>query len=125
MIMKTLKKYSNYFGLVLALCVLAISGCSCSAPKPVPTPDPLAGFHAASKNPEQLIIDDYQSYIKTLSPDEQKYATVDYFYEDGAGRHAVEIMITLNHTNWRHILIYDKNDKRIKTITYISGHSAS
>ena len=88
-------------------------------------PDPLAGWHTASKNPDQSIVNDYQNYIHTLSPEEQKFATVDYYFEDGAGQHAVEITIGLNHTNWRHILIYDKDNKRIKIIKYASGNSAS
>jgi hypothetical protein len=46
-------------------------------------------------------------------------------FEDGTGQHAVEIRIGLDATNWRHILIYDKNDNRIKTIKYADGHYAS
>jgi hypothetical protein len=121
--MKTIFKWPNHFWFALALCAMIFSGCSCSAPKP--TPDPLAGFHAASKNPNQTIENDYQNYIHTLSPDEQKYLAYVECFEDGTGQYAVKITIGLNGTNWRHVLIYDKDNKRIKTIKYISGHSAS
>jgi hypothetical protein len=124
--MKTLIKYSNYFGFVLALCVMALSGCSCSAPKA--TPDPLAGFHFSdliNLQNNKAITDDYKAYIHTLSSEEQKFATVDDFYENNEGQHAIRITVGLNHTDWWHILIYDKNNKRIKAIKYISGHSMS
>jgi hypothetical protein len=117
--MNKIIKYSNHFGFVLALCLIILSGCSCSAPKP--TPDPLAGFHAASKNPNQTIVDDYQNYIQTLSPEEQKYAGPIMVFENETGQYAVDIEIGINGTSWKHVLIYDKNNKRIKTIKYSSG----
>jgi hypothetical protein len=100
-----------------------LAGCSSQ-----PTPDPLAGFHVSdlqNLDSNKAITDDYKSYIHTLSPEEQKFATLDYYYEDGAGRHAVLITVGLNHMNWRHVLIYDKDGKRLKTIKYMSGNSMS
>jgi hypothetical protein len=124
--MKTSIKCSNYVGLVLALCVMVISGCSCSAPKPTPPmPDPLAGFHVSSFDPNKAISDDYQDYIRTLSSGEQRSAGPIFYYEDGTGQHAVEIKVGLSGTVWLHILIYDKDNKRIKTIKHAIGHYAS
>lgn len=126
--MKTTIKYIGYLGLVLALCAAVIFGCRCSTS--IRTSDPLAGFHASSLgnlDSNKAITDDCNNYIKTLTPEEQKYlgpSPID-FYEDGTGRHAVEISIGLNGANWHHVLIYDKDNKRIKTIKYISGHYAS
>ena len=31
------------------------------------------------------------------------------------------IMIGVNNKVWRHVLIYDKNNMRIKTVKYVSG----
>jgi hypothetical protein len=121
--MKKLIKYSNYFVFVLALCAMIFSGCSCSAPKPMP--DPLAGFHVSSFDPNKAITDDYKNYIQKLSPEEQKRAGPIFYYEDGTGQHAVLIKIGINGTVWEHVLIYDKNDKRIKTIKYASGNYRS
>lgn len=121
--MEKMIKYSNCIGLVLALCAIMVSGCSCSAPKP--QPDPLAGWQVSDlKNlhDNKAITDDYKAYIQTLSLDEQKYAGPINFYEDGSGQHAVEIRIGLDGTEWRHVLIYDKDNKRIKTIKYEAGH---
>jgi hypothetical protein len=89
-----------------------------------PTPDPLAGFHFSSLNnldSDKTITGDYKDYIQTLSPEEKKYAGPIEFFEDGTGQHAVMIMIGINGTVWRHYLIYDKDNKRIKTIKYASG----
>jgi hypothetical protein len=125
--MKKIIKYSNCFGLVLALCTMVISGCSCSAPKPTPpTPDPLAGFHVSSLgnlDSNKAITDDYKAYIQTLSPEEQKYLGPSPigFFEDGTGQHAVQIQIALYGTWWFHDLIYDKDNKRVKTIKYAAG----
>ena len=125
--MKQIIKHSNCCGLFLALCMMVLSGCSCSAPKP--TPDSLAGFHVSSLgnlDSNKAITDDYKAYIQTLSPEERERNTdLIFFYEDGTGQHAVEIKIGLNGSNWHHILIYDKNNKRIKTIKYVSGSYAS
>jgi hypothetical protein len=93
----------------------------CTTP---PHPDPLAGWrgcdvsHLYSNN---AIMDDFKSYIQTLSPDEQKFAGPMFYYENGTGQHAVRIEIGINGTWWEHVLIYDKNDKRIKTMKYSSG----
>ena len=42
--------------------------------------------------------------------------------EDGTGQHAVTIAVDLGGTEWSHVLTYDKNDKRVRVIKYISGH---
>ena len=122
--MKTLIKYSNKLTFALALCMMVLSGCSCTSPKP--TPDPLAGFHAASKNPDQVIVDDYQNYIQNLSPEEKKYANANGYFEDGTGQHAVRIEVDIEGKNaWYHILFYDKDSKRTKVIKYFKGRYMS
>ena len=101
-----------------------VFGFGCNTSKP--TPDPLAEWQKIyTHDPDPAIVKDYQDYIQSLSSKEKKYATYDDEFEDGTGRHAVLITIGLNGTNWRHILIYDKDNKRIKTIKYVSGNSAS
>src|SRR5277367_775607 len=120
--MKTIFKCSNHFWFALALCVMILSGCSCSAPKP--TPDPLAGWQMDfSRKLDPSIEKDYQDYIQTLSPEEKQRLgpAPSSFFKDDAGQHAIEIKIGINGTVWEHILIYDKNNKRIKTIKYSPG----
>ena len=102
-------------------------GTGCSTPKP--TPDPLVGWNFCfSQDPDKLdkaIRDDYQDYIQKLPSKEKKYVGVVNIFEDGTGQHAVKIEINLNGTEWSHVLTYDKNDKRIKVIKYVSGHYRS
>jgi hypothetical protein len=122
--MKTqIKRSINKLGFVfLMLMSTFILGCGCNTSKPIP--DPLAGFHASSLgnlDSNKAITDDYKTYIRTLSPEEQKYAGPILFYEDGTGQHAVRIEIGLNGVWWEHVLFYDKNNKRVKTMKYSNG----
>jgi hypothetical protein len=57
-------------------------------------------------------------------PPEEKYYVPGgniLFFEDGTGQHAVKISIPLNGTWWAHVLIYDKNNVRIKAVKYADG----
>jgi hypothetical protein len=102
-----------------------VCGFGCTSSKP--TPDPLAGFHAASKALDQSIVNDYQNYIQHLSPKEKQnlgpYPAS--FFEDDTGQHAVRIEIGIDGNSWEHILIYDKDNKRVKTFKYVAGHYRS
>jgi hypothetical protein len=104
-------------------------GAGCAAPKPAL--DPLAGWKVLltrdSEKLNQAITDDYRDYIQKLPPEERKFVDDNniWFYEDGTGQHAVRIEIGLNHTWWEHVLIYDKENKRIKVIKYPNGRYAS
>jgi hypothetical protein len=122
--MKTISKYSNYFGLALALCVMIFSGCSCSTTKT----DPLVGwkilFSSDYKKFDKAIVDDYNNYIQQLPLDEKNNIGPIQFFEDGAGQHAVKMEIALNGTDWAHVLIYGKDNKRLKVIKYKVGHYA-
>jgi hypothetical protein len=85
----------------------------------------LAGFHFSSLNnlhSNKVITDDYQDYIQKLPPTESKFVGPIGFSEDGTGRHAVsvEIFEANKNSSWQHVLIYDKENKRIKVIKY--GH---
>jgi len=77
-------------------------------------PDPLAGWRFSSLNnldSNKAISDDYHAYISELTPKEMQ--------------HAVRITILLKGTEWAHILIYDKENKRIRIIKYVAGHYMS
>ena len=101
-----------------------LCGFGCSSSKP--TSDPLAGWQIDfNHEPDLAITKDYQDYIQKLSPEEKGYALpIVHYFKDRTGQHAIQITIGLG-TDWEHVLIYDKDNKRIKTIKYISGHSYS
>jgi Protein of unknown function (DUF1375) len=93
-----------------------------------PDPDPLAGWKCDFEaKPDREIVDDYQNYIQALPPEQKKAFIMSYYmvqlFEDGSGVHAMRIKIALNSkTEWKHVLIYDKSNKRIKVLKYENDH---
>jgi len=90
--------------------------------------DPLAGWNLIYSNQiPKSISNDYQDYIQKL-PAGVRYYVQGYnirFFEDSAGQHAAKISIPLNGTWREHILIYNKDDKRINVIKYSDGEYRS
>ena len=85
-------------------------------------PDPLAGWKPDfSRQTSQVIVDDYQDYIHKLPPRQSGFVGSVEWFEDGTGQHAIDIGIGVNGRWWRHVLIYDKDNKRIKVIKYKTG----
>ena len=85
--------------------------------------NPVAGWQTDfNHQPVPAIDEDYQDYIQRLPPGERPFASVSDWLKDGAGQHAIVIRIALDGTWWNHVLIYDKDNKRIKAIKYVSGH---
>lgn len=122
--MKRNTKWWSFTAITLGLCLTVIFGCRCTTS--TPAPDPLAGWKLDLKEqPNAAITKDYQDYIRKLPPEEKKFAALGQFLEDGTGQHAIVIGIALNGTDWSHVLFYDKQNKRIRVVKYISGHYRS
>jgi hypothetical protein len=115
-----------------ALCILLISlfyetGCISSQP----TTDPLAGWkylqHVGHSHFDKAVVDDYWDFIHKLPADETR--GLDWYsineYSNDAGQHAVRIETTPNGRYWEYVLIYDSNNKRIKSIKYFGGRYRS
>ncbi|HTY88684.1 MAG TPA: hypothetical protein VMB80_14550 [Candidatus Acidoferrum sp.] len=85
------------------------------------TPDPLAGWKPAFHEPDQAITNDYQDYIRKLPPEERKFAGMIQYYQDGTGQFAIKIEVPLNGVWREHVLIYGKDNKRVKVIKYSAG----
>ena len=127
--MKTSNRQSIRFWLFVPILLTALvwsSGCSMFAHQ---HPDPLAGWHFCELNKldtNKTVSDDYHAYIDKLSLKERKGLLPVFYFEDGTGRHAVAIEIAIDGiwegTAWRHVLIYDNENKRIKVIKYKKGH---
>ena len=104
--------------IALGLCLMAIFGCSNLRPEP----DPLTGFTISSLgklDSNKAIVNDYKDYLKKLPPKQQGPCQI-LFYENEAGQHAVHMEIFEGNQNasWQHVLIYDKNNNRIKAVRY-------
>lgn len=122
--MKTIAKYSGCYTIVIALSLVAIFGCSCN--RSGSGTDPLAGWKVDFKEqPNQAISKDYEAYIKSLPPEERKFAVAGQFFEDGTGQHALVVEVALDGTDWSHVLFYDKQNKRVRVIKYVSGRYRS
>jgi hypothetical protein len=127
--MKTSNKQSIRFWLFVPILLTALiwsSGCARFARQ---HPDPLAGWHFCSLNnldTNKTVSDDYHAYINKLPPKERKDVGSVFYFEDGTGRHAVAIEVSINGifegTEWKHVLIYDNENKRIKVIKYVKGY---
>jgi len=88
-----------------------------------PDPDPLAGWkHTPDVQPDPVIVADYESYIEQLPQDQRKVLIVNPYmvrvFEDGKGAHAMEIRLLLKDTEWKHVLIYDESNRRVKVMKY-------
>jgi hypothetical protein len=110
---------SRFIFCILLAASICWSGCEVFASHT----NPIAGWKVdLDHDPDQAIEKDYHDYIQKLPPEERKYAGGGIqFLGDGMGQHAITIPIGLNGTWWNHVLIYDKDDKRIKVIKYVSG----
>ncbi|HEY1661291.1 MAG TPA: hypothetical protein VGI03_02640 [Verrucomicrobiae bacterium] len=118
--------------LFLAISAMLVLGFGCNTSKP--TPDPLTGWTfrgfddyepSSERHHYQLdnaITDDYQDFIKTNNLDTM--GAITGFYEDGTGQHAIEFEGMLVGPNsrgeisWHYVLIYNKDNKRVKTTKY-------
>jgi hypothetical protein len=108
---------------MLTMLALLVLGFGCNTSKSFP--DPLAGWQPASKNPDQAIERDYRAYLQKLPADEKGDIGPVLFFEGKAGQHAVRVEVIVNNSSWIHVLIYDRDDKRINTIKYCQGRYAS
>jgi hypothetical protein len=109
---------------VLFAALICVAGCVTK-----PAPDPLAGWQLSrDQDPSKLdkaIWGDYHNYIQKLPDRERKFVGIIYLLEDKTGQHAVKLEIPLNGVWVYHVLIYDKDNNRIKAIKYADGRYAS
>lgn len=96
-----------------------------------PSPDPLAGWKILlSRDSEKLdkaIKDDYRSYIQEILAPKKLFIDEEdiWFYTDDFGQHAVRIEVPKNGNYYEYVLIYDKNNSRVKTLKYFGGRYRS
>ena len=87
------------------------------------TPDPLAGFQPDfNHQPAQAVDDDYHDYIRKLPQKREQFViATDWLGDASSGQHAIVIQMGVNGSVWKHVLIYDKDNNRIKVIKYKTG----
>ena len=91
--------------------------------------NPIAGWKRLySRDYEKLdkvISDDYRDFIQELPTKARNGIGPIQFYEDRTGQHAVAIETGWSGTDWTYVLIYDKNNKRVRVVKYVSGYYMS
>jgi len=115
--------------ILLAACVFA-SGCGTvhlyPAGSALPGPNPVAGWTACRSQDvgklDNAIQNDYQDYVCKLSRKERMWIGPVGISEDGSGKHAITLQIAWYGTDWAHVLVYDKDNKRVKAVRYVAGH---
>ena len=130
--MKTPDKHTGWLlaaiaGLSFAL-LIGTNGCSsiyARDPDPLPGPGWKLCWDQDPKKLDKVIQDDYLDYISKLPGGQKNFARYLNDFEDGTGRHAVKIQITLEGKWVEHLLIYDKENKRIKVFKYSGGRYMS
>jgi hypothetical protein len=125
---KIVKNSVRCSGYIFALSMAVLFGCTCAAPKP--EPDPLSGwtFRAFDEysvpgkeghyHVEKSVTDDYEAFIKTNNL--KVFGAITGFFEDGTGQRAVEFEAFPGEPNasWSYVLIYNKENRRVKVIRY-------
>jgi hypothetical protein len=111
--------------------LIAIFACITGCAKLESTRDPLAGwtfrpfpgweappYGHNTNHLDKAISDDYQSFISTNKL--ATFSAITGFYEDGTGQHAIEFEAfpPSQNATWHYVLIYDKENKRVKLMKY-------
>jgi len=106
-----------------------LSAAGCIGPKS--PPNPLVGWQVLrpehGEKLDRRIIDDYRDYIQKNLTGKGYFIDENaiWFLKDGTGQHAVTIEIPSNGVWLEHVLIYDKENNRVKVIKYANGRYRS
>jgi hypothetical protein len=122
--MKTQFKNSikNFAPIFLVLVTMFLFGFGCKTPDPLAawTFKPYQNLNSHNNHLEQVIVDDYEGFIKQNSLD--VVSEIYGLHEDGKGQYAVDFDVGAGHDVIHYILFYDKDGKRIKVEKYLAGH---
>jgi len=83
-------------------------------------PAELKGWQA-SRLLDKVVITDYNVYIGALLPAERVGVADVRSFADDTGQHAVAITVNGKDGSWMHVLVYDKQNKRLRVSKEIQG----
>jgi len=84
-------------------------------------PEALKGWKATNDLPADTVVTDYNEYIEKLPKAERPGVSDVKYYVDGTGRNAVAVLVIVGDTQWTHLLVYDKQDKRTGVTKFVAG----
>ena len=86
----------------------------------VVVPAELKGWQATSLL-DKVVITDYNVYIEALPPAERVGVAGVQSFADDVGQHAVAITVNGKDGAWMHVLVYDKQNKRLRVSKQAQG----
>ena len=84
-------------------------------------PEALKSWKATNDLPADTVVTDYNEYIEKLPKAERPGVSDVKYYVDGTGRNAVAVLVIVGDTQWTHLLVYDKQDKRTGVTKFVDG----
>ena len=84
-------------------------------------PEALKGWKATNDLPADTVVTDYNEYIEKLPKAERPGVSDVKYYVDGTGRNAVAVLVIVGDTQWTHLLVYDKQNKRTGVTKFVAG----
>jgi hypothetical protein len=94
-----------------------------AAPKPsgaAAVPAAVKGWKETQDLPADTVVTDYNAYIEKLPKAERPGVSNVKYYVDDTGRNAVAVLVNVGDTQWTHLLVYDKQNKRTGVTKYVS-----
>lgn len=88
---------------------------------PTAGPEALKGWKATQDLPADTVVTDYNEYIEKLPKAERPGVSDVKYYVDGTGRCAVAVLVNVGDTQWTHLLVYDKQNKRTGVTKFVAG----
>ena len=82
-------------------------------------PEALKGWKATQDLPADTVVTDYNDYIEKLPKAERPGVSDVKYYVDDMGRNAVAVLVNVGDTQWTHLLVYDKANKRTGVTKFV------
>jgi len=83
-------------------------------------PEAMKGWKATNGLPADTVVTDYNDYIEKLPKAERPGVANVKYYVDDTGRNAVAVLVVVGDTQWTHLLVYDKQDKRTNVTKFVA-----
>ena len=84
-------------------------------------PEALKGWKATNDLPADTVVTDYNDYIEKFPKAERPGVSDVKYYVDDTGRNAVAVLVVAEGTQWTHLLVYDRTNRRTSMTKFVSG----
>jgi hypothetical protein len=85
----------------------------------IAVPEALKGWKATQDLPADTVVTDYNEYIEKLPKAERPGVADVKYYVDDTGRNAVAVLVNVGDTQWTHLIVYDKQNKRTGVTKFV------